>query len=418
MSPAPDPRARAPRARRSELHAWRLPRGFLDLEERPRLEAEHPGDDVRRDRLTRVLVAEDGVVVDLARDADLVLRVLELRLQLTEVLARAELRIRLRDGEQAADRRGERVLGLGLLLDALRFLRMRPGARHLLEGAALVRRVALHGLDEVRDQVVAAPELYVDLRPRVAHAVPEPHESVVERDQEQRADHCDRDGDENPGHRATLLGRAAGDPDRVFATGVWPAVEPAVVRLDVEPGRLDQRSPLLRRQPPELQRRLAALAANGQRQRARPRVPLGAFEDARLALEPAAGRFGDIVVARCEHVEREAARREEEVARRAESTEPCVVVAEVQVRAKWTRDERHALAYGRVREVAEAEVDRSRDACGRGSLGTHLEHPRRRVDADHADARRRGRNGDPAGADPELDDGAPGAHGEVHVELH
>ena len=70
-------RRRAPPQRRprSELHAWCLPNRILDLEERARLEVEHAGDDVRRHRLDRVVVGEDGVVEDLARDGDLLLGV-------------------------------------------------------------------------------------------------------------------------------------------------------------------------------------------------------------------------------------------------------------------------------------------------------------------------------------------------------
>src|SRR6266508_1694360 len=118
-SPPPwaQPRAR-PRRRRSELHAWGLPGRLLDLEERLALEVEPAGDEVRGHGLTRVLVRQHRVVVDLACDANLVLGVLELRLQLLEVLARAQLGIGLGDREQSSDRGGERVLGLRLLLDS------------------------------------------------------------------------------------------------------------------------------------------------------------------------------------------------------------------------------------------------------------------------------------------------------------
>ena len=78
-------------------------------------------------RLARVLVREDGVVVDLAGDRDLALGLRELCLQLLEVLGRAQLGIRLRDGEEPSDRGGEDVLGLGLLADRARSLRARRG---------------------------------------------------------------------------------------------------------------------------------------------------------------------------------------------------------------------------------------------------------------------------------------------------
>ena len=113
----------------------------------------------------------------------------ELGLQLLEVLGRAQLRIRLGDREQPPERRAEHVLGLRLLLDALRLLRGRARVRDRLERLALVRGVALDRLDEVRDQVVAAAELDVDLRPGVLGAVAQPDEPVVhhdEHDQQQR----------------------------------------------------------------------------------------------------------------------------------------------------------------------------------------------------------------------------------------
>ena len=47
----------------------------------------------------------------------------ELRLELLEVLRRPQLRVGLGDREEAPDRLREQVLGLGLLLDALRLLR-------------------------------------------------------------------------------------------------------------------------------------------------------------------------------------------------------------------------------------------------------------------------------------------------------
>ncbi len=49
-----------------------------------------------------------------------------------------------------------------------------------------MREVAAHGLDQVRDQVVPAAQLHVDLREGVLEAVAEPDEPVEEHDQ---ADH-------------------------------------------------------------------------------------------------------------------------------------------------------------------------------------------------------------------------------------
>src|ERR671934_155255 len=128
----------------------------------------------------------------------------ELPLELLEVLGRAELRVRLRDGEQAPERGREDILRLRLLLHVLGLLRGGARLRYLLEGAALVGGVALDRLDEVRDQVVAAPQLDVDLRPRVLGAVPQPDELVVHPDDDQEQQDDDRDDDDHPDHVPTL----------------------------------------------------------------------------------------------------------------------------------------------------------------------------------------------------------------------
>src|SRR5437763_4764596 len=86
-----------------ELHRRRLARGVVSLEVGTRLEVEEAGDQRGRHRLERIVVREDGVVVDLARDGDLLLRLRELRLELLVVLRRPELRVGLRDGEEAAE---------------------------------------------------------------------------------------------------------------------------------------------------------------------------------------------------------------------------------------------------------------------------------------------------------------------------
>ena len=79
-------------------------------------------------------------------------------------------------------RAGEHVLGLGLLLrpGLLRLRSPRCGPRPPPRACwRLVRGVALHRLDQVRDEVVPALELHVDLRPRGVDPVPEPDEAVV-----------------------------------------------------------------------------------------------------------------------------------------------------------------------------------------------------------------------------------------------
>jgi hypothetical protein len=81
-------------------------------------------------------------------------------------------------------------------------LRTRSRVGDRLERLALVRGVALHRLDQVRDQVIAALQLDVDLRPRVLDAVAQGDEPVVE--QHQRDDEQGNDAEDDPEHGGTL----------------------------------------------------------------------------------------------------------------------------------------------------------------------------------------------------------------------
>src|SRR6185503_12574135 len=192
---------------------WRARRGaevdlrgvslrLVGLEELPLRKPERPCDHDAGERLDRVVVREDGVVVDLPRHRDPVLGLRELALELAEVLVRLELGVRLGDREQPSEGLAQDPLGLTGLRGGARALRGRARLGDRLERAALVGGVALDRLDEVRDQVVPPLELDLDLRPRVVDAVPEADEPVVERDQrdhEERDDHDDHDhGDHEP----------------------------------------------------------------------------------------------------------------------------------------------------------------------------------------------------------------------------
>jgi len=68
-----------------------------------------------------------------------------------------------------------------------------------------VRRVALHGLDEVGDQVVSAAELGVDVRPRVADELPLRDEPVVGDDAREHDQHDEPEHDPERFHGLSLL---------------------------------------------------------------------------------------------------------------------------------------------------------------------------------------------------------------------
>ncbi len=99
--------------------------------------------------------------------------------------------------------------------------------------------------------------------------------------------------------------------------------------------------------------------ARTHRQPQRPRrlVPVGALEDALLALEPEAVGLGDVLGARCEHVEHEPAARLEQRVCRPQGAELLGLVGHVQQRAEGADDERHALVDGGLAQVADPEVD-------------------------------------------------------------
>src|ERR671914_1950996 len=135
--------------------------GHLDLEELARAERERAGDQERRELLRPRVVALDVRVEDAPRGLDLVLDAAQLRLQALEVVRGAQLRIRLGQGVDRAERAGEPGLrplhGARLAgLDG-----RRAGRGDALERLALVRRIAPDGLHEVGHEVVTPLQLDV-----------------------------------------------------------------------------------------------------------------------------------------------------------------------------------------------------------------------------------------------------------------
>src|SRR5712692_817169 len=167
---APRTSARAPRSRLMPLapegHARRLAIFLsVELEVLALGEAEEGRDEVGRHGVDRrVEVAHDGVVVA-ARVLDRVLDLPERGLELREALVRLEVGVRLGQREELAEGAGQRVLRLRARLGGLRGHGGAPRAHDRVERPPLVGGIALDGLDEVRDEVGAALELHVDVRP-------------------------------------------------------------------------------------------------------------------------------------------------------------------------------------------------------------------------------------------------------------
>ena len=207
-------------ARGGAASGWKLTAGASrspasSISKKSRLEKPiAPAISDRREHLDRVVERQDGVVEDLPRDRDLVLGVLELRLEVEEVLVRLQLGVGLGDREQAAERLAQHPLRRSGRRRALR--RHRRGARlgDRVERPALVGRVPLHRLDEVRDQVVPPLQLHVDLRPGVVDPVALADEPVEEQHQVEQEQHHHDDDDQEPGHACDSRRCRARSPPR------------------------------------------------------------------------------------------------------------------------------------------------------------------------------------------------------------
>jgi hypothetical protein len=178
------------------------------LEELPLREVEHAGDRVARELLDLGVIGHDAVVVELARERDLVLGRGELLLQCHHVLVGLEVGIVLGHGEQRAQRLGEGVLGLGLGRGALGAGGDGGGTRvgDLGQRVLLELHVAFDRRDQVGDQVVPSFELHVDLAPGVVDLVAAAHDAVVGRPQQEGHHHYDDDHHDECDHSVCSFG--------------------------------------------------------------------------------------------------------------------------------------------------------------------------------------------------------------------
>ncbi len=168
----------------SKFHFDILALPVVDLEVGESSKTAHLGDNHGGEGLdVVVVVAHDGVVIapgvlyvafDVGQGA----------LQLPEVFVGLELGVVFRQGEDAADAGAEGLFGLGLpsvvgLGDGLGLVAQ---ADDLLQGFLLVRSIALDGVDEIGDEVVAALELHGNAAPGFLGLVAEPDALVVSHD--------------------------------------------------------------------------------------------------------------------------------------------------------------------------------------------------------------------------------------------
>ena len=127
----------------------------------------------------------------------------KLVLQILEVLTGLEVRIGLGNDHQPAEQ--ARHLGIGLrgCLHARRLGCVRTAGGYLVEDLAFVGRIALHGLDEVRDEIRAPPELHGDSAEPFSHQRAEPDQPVVDADHVQKQQYDDRQ--EDPARNAHVI---------------------------------------------------------------------------------------------------------------------------------------------------------------------------------------------------------------------
>ena len=173
----------------SELDGRTVRRGLVGLEVLPLLELERPGEEHGRELLDLGVVVEHAVVVELPRVGDPVLGGGQLLLQLQEVLVGLEVGVGLAEGEQrlaarrsAGCRPGPAPAGCAALRSPMLRAWMTASSVVLLVGG-----VALHGLDQVGDEVEPALQLHVDLRPGVLDLVAPADQAVVGGDQRTRS---------------------------------------------------------------------------------------------------------------------------------------------------------------------------------------------------------------------------------------
>src|SRR5712692_3148524 len=198
-----------------------------DLEELARLEAEHPGDDVRRELSDLRVEVADGSVVVAPRVLDGVFDLGQCVLELREAFHRAKLRVSLSQGKQLPQRAGEHTLRLALGRGALGTHGAVARVDNRIERALFVRGVALDGFHDVGNQVVASLELHVNVGPGIVALHLQAHQAVVNATNQQYHSQDDKGHDQ---HREPLLLLRIGPLARPAAT-----ISPAAVRCKVLP---------------------------------------------------------------------------------------------------------------------------------------------------------------------------------------
>ena len=192
-----------------ELDGRGLAGGFNCLEALALLKLEDAGKDNGRERLDGVVVAEHAVVVALARVAHLVLGVLECSLELHKVGVRLKVGVGLGHGKELAQCTGQHVVGFHFGLGGGGAYGGVARVDHGGERVLLVLGVALDGLDQVGDQVVAALQLRVDVLPGVIDTIALGNHVVVDAS-DGADDHNDNNDTDDDGKHDVSVSNGSG----------------------------------------------------------------------------------------------------------------------------------------------------------------------------------------------------------------
>jgi hypothetical protein len=177
----------------------------LDGEELGWPEGEGPRDQQVREGIDARVVDPYGAVVETARVLQVILDLDEVALQLQEVAVCLELGPGLGQGDQPVQPDFHLALDPRLFGRRTERRRARAQFRDRLERGPLVARIGLHCLDQLRDQLVPARELHVDIAPRRAHLVTLAHQAVE--DDHAPAEQAEHHQDQDPSEHAAPLRR-------------------------------------------------------------------------------------------------------------------------------------------------------------------------------------------------------------------
>ena len=183
-----------------EFHFWRGALCFITNFEKFALdETEHTADEIGWENLEFGVEVADIAVVEAAGSLDLVFRVGEFVLEFQEVRVGFQIRIGFRQSKDGLERARERIFCNGFVMRACGGHGGGAGGGDFLERSRFMRGIALDRGDQVWDQVVAALQLNVDVRPSLVGLVFERNKAVIRGD-EPNGDYGDY-SEQNPQNR-------------------------------------------------------------------------------------------------------------------------------------------------------------------------------------------------------------------------